>query len=440
MAGGVVTIRGTRYEEIMRTSRFAGELSRSMATASQYARRTIAVDTERERSIRDVAAGVAGPALLGYLIWLAREVPQVGGNRVYFLSRDGQILHRLAVQFASTLGWKAKLKYVYSSRRTWNLAASTADDLAHEAWLFGSFMRSNATDLCARLGLDPEEHRDVLAENGVSLEPEARNDDPEQRAAMERFLADERIKSAVADRIANQRSLIIDYAKQEGLTEPGAALVDAGWTGRMVNSFAKVLEDAGYRMPPAFFWGYQPKADVEHRTDVTAYMYDTSREQSPRWMPADIPFLIESLLMADHGIVSGYRRLESGGIEPVVDSTENRAAKSWGLDLYWETLSKFCVGLSEGSGWGQDIRPVLYELLSSFWSDPSRQEARSWGSYLYDSDPTGTAARVLARQFSSSEAESSLQAGRLERGDRAWLAGSLALTALPLRRKLDKLV
>jgi hypothetical protein len=47
-------------------------------------------------------------------------------------------------------------------------------------------------------------------------------------------------------------------------------------------------------------------------------------------------------------------------------------------------------------------------------------EARAWGTYPYDSDPAGTAVRPLARPFTSQD--------RLTRGDRAWLAGSLALS------------
>lgn len=410
-----------------------------MAVASEYARRAVSVETERQQSIRDVAAGVAGPVLLGYILWLAHEVPRVKGTRVYFLSRDGQTLHHLATQFASTLDWDANFRYVFSSRRTWNLAASEVENLASEAWLFGSFMRSNAADLCARLGLDFKDHQATLEEHSVSLDPEVRNDDPHQRVAMERFLADERTKDAVVVRVEQQRRLTVDYAEQEGLVDPGAVLVDAGWTGRMVNALGRILNGEGYQMPPVFFWGHQPKDDIVSRTDVTAYMYDTSREPSPRWMLADIPFLIETLLMADHGIVSGYRRLDSGEVAPTFDSMENSAAKAWGLKLYRETLSEFCTGLRSGKGWDQDIRPVLYELLNGFWLTPSRQEARAWGSYIYDSDPTGTAARALARPFSPSEAASSLRAGQLQRGDRAWLAGSLALTHRGLRHHLLKL-
>ena len=51
---------------------------------------------------------------------------------------------------------------------------------------------------------------------------------------------------------------------------------------------------------------------------------------------------------------------------------------------------------------------------------PSLAEARAWGAYPYDSDPAGTAIRPLARPFGAE--------GRVTRGDRAWLAGSLALS------------
>jgi hypothetical protein len=58
--------------------------------------------------------------------------------------------------------------------------------------------------------------------------------------------------------------------------------------------------------------------------------------------------------------------------------------------------------------------------MDAFWCHPTRAEARAWGIYPYDSDPAGTAARPLARPFTTQD--------RPTRGDRAWLAGSLALS------------
>jgi hypothetical protein len=422
----------------MRAASAGRDLAHSMARASHRARRAIDVGSEHERCIRDVAAGVAAPALAGYVVWFVNRIERLKGERAYFLSRDGQVLRELAERMAGALACSADLRYLYSSRRTWNLAAASADDLPEQAWLFGSFMRSNAADLCARLGLPLEDYRDLLEESGVSLDPTVRSGDSAQRAAMDRFLRQEVVRAAMGRRIEEMRSLTIDYLAQEGLDSGGAVLVDAGWTGRMVNSLARVLADAEMPVPPVLFWAHQPKGGIaEPGVDIAAYLYDTSREARPRWRVADIPFLIESFLMADHGIVSGYSREEGGRVVPVLDSADNPSAEAWGLGLYRQALTAFCDGLVEEDHWHGDVRPLVRSLLDAFWMAPTRLEARVWGSYVYDSDPTGSAARALARGFSPEEVRSSVAGERLERGDRAWLAGSLALTPAPLRSKLS---
>jgi hypothetical protein len=62
---------------------------------------------------------------------------------------------------------------------------------------------------------------------------------------------------------------------------------------------------------------------------------------------------------------------------------------------------------------------MIHQLMITFWRRPTTQEATAWGKYPYDSDPTGTAARPLARP---------LNPDKPIRGDRAWLNGTLALS------------
>ncbi len=64
--------------------------------------------------------------------------------------------------------------------------------------------------------------------------------------------------------------------------------------------------------------------------------------------------------------------------------------------------------------------------MDAFWNHPTLPEARAWGGYPYDSDPAGTAIRPLARALT-------IEHGQCRRGDRAWVAGSLALSTMPAR-------
>jgi len=121
------------------------------------------------------------------------------------------------------------------------------------------------------------------------------------------------------------------------------------------------------------------------------------------------------------GIVSGYRADAAGQIKPVLLSPGNDDAEAWGLRLYRSTLHAFCSALEADGGLpGDDVRPLVHQVMDAFRCHPSRAEALAWGAYPYDSDPAGTAVRPLARPFAAET--------RPTRGDRAWLAGSLALS------------
>jgi hypothetical protein len=418
----------TRYERILSGCRSGGGLGRRLGEASQAARSAIPVATERAAAIRDVAAGVAAPALAGCVLWMLAEARERGLGRLRFLSRDGQVLYELARRLAPDLGVDLDLEYVYSSRLTWSLAATDPARLADAAWLFNSFVKSNAADVCVRLGLPAQEFGPELVAAGASLDPDVRADDPAQAAALRRFLASPRLMAAAAARISRTRQLVLDYAAQHQLADQGTALADAGWTGRMAGSLVQVCEQAGMTRPHILFWGHEPRpagwTDPEH---VAAYMYNTATGQGLRWRVPDAPFAVETFCMGDHGIVTGYARSPGGQVDPVLAAPVNAPARSWGLPLYRRTLYAFCTALT-GAGPlpDGDIRPTVWAAMDAFWCHPTLAEARAWGTYPYDSDPAGTATRPLARPLT-------IEHGQCDRGDRAWTAGALALSTEPAR-------
>jgi hypothetical protein len=407
----------SRYERIaLSHSEKPGDLAAQFAAVGRTARLTIETRSEHQAVIRDVAAGVAAPTRIGCVLWMLREAQTRKLRRLRFLSRDGQILFELGRRLAPKLHMDIDLEYVYSSRITWSLAATDPSRLSSEQWLFNSFMKSNAADVCARLGLRVENYLPEIAAADVSLK---------------RFVDSPTVAEAASERVAAMRSLVAEYAAQHDLADPDTGLVDAGWTGRMIGSLVSVCEARGMSRPNVLLWGHEPRAtgwtDPER---VAAYMYDTSRGEGLDLRVPDAPFIVESFCMGDHGILSGYRKTPAGRIEPILSAETNSAADAWGLKVYRSVLYAFCDALD--GGLEGDVRPLVHEVMDAFWCHPSREEAEAWGNYPYDSDPSGAAARGLARAF---ELDPDGDAG-WSRGDRAWLAGSLALTLPTIRTEL----
>ncbi|MGP3988914.1 hypothetical protein [Streptomyces sp. 3N207] len=439
-------MKQTRYE---RTLHLHGGLAAAMSEASRAARDAVAVRGPEEEAIRDVAAGVAAPLLSGYVLWVLEQARTRELGKLCFLSRDAQVLHEIAGTLLPALPARdglPELRYVYSSRRTWSLAASDASQLADADWLFNSFIRSNAADVCARLGLDPDDAAGVLDRVGASREPDARADCPKQNAALRRFVAQPEIAQAAAPRIERMRRLVREYADQEGMASATTGLVDAGWTGRMVGALHTVLADAELPLPHVYFWGHEHRAtggvDLAH---LSPYMYSTAGEPGTRWRVPDVPYIVETFCMSDHSIVSGYRRADSGKVVAELEET-NAAVSRWGFVVCRDTVRAFAAALAgllssasaETLTSAEEVRPVLAQVLREFWLFPEYEEAAAWGAYPFDSDPVGRSALPLARPFSPEELA---QAGRgqVPRGDRAWLQGSLALSGEPGRRAAAEL-
>jgi hypothetical protein len=417
----------TRYEAIMlASSERAGDLAARFAGASRAARAAVPAESRREAAIRDVAAGVAALALVAFVLWLMEEAERRGLRRLRFLSRDGQVLYELARRLATVTGTGLDLEYVYSSRLTWSLAATDVSRLAETPWLLNSFIKSNAGDVCARLGLPFEKFRPVMADCGVSLDPGERADQPAQADALRRFVATPQVIRATGERIATMRGFVLDYAAQHQLADSGTGLVDIGWTGRMAGSFIELCESAGMGRPAVLFWGHEPRATGWTDPDtVAAYMYNTATGQGLHWRVPNVPFIMETFCMADHGIVSGYRRDPDGTVHSELQSTRNDPAEDWGLGLYRSAVYAFAAALDLGAGLPPgDVRSLVHQALETFWCNPTLDEALAWGGYPYDSDPAGTAIRPLARPFTATDHV---------RGDRAWLAGSLALSSARAR-------
>jgi hypothetical protein len=413
----------TRYETLMLArSVHAGDLPAAFAEASRQARAAIATTAGRETAIRDVATGVAAPALTGFVLWMLTEAQNRDLRRLRFLSRDGQLFYELARRIAPALGISIDLEYVYSSRLTWSLAATSPESLSAAPWLFNSFMKPNAEDICARLGLPFDACKLALADAGVSLDPDTRADQPGQSAALHRFAASREVTDAAAERIGTMRGLVTDYARQHELAGTGTGLVDAGWTGRMIGSLVSVCGAAGLSRPHALLWGHEPR-QATGWTDpgrIAAYMYNTATGDGLDRRVPDAPFVIETFCMGDHGIVTGYNRDSASGlVEPVLLSVTNTASEAWGLGLYRSAVYAFCSALTDHEfPHDGDVRQLVHDVMNAFWCHPTLAEARAWSAYPYDSDPAGTAIRPLGRAFTTTG----------DRGDRAWLAGSLTMS------------
>jgi predicted HAD superfamily hydrolase len=92
-----------------------------VAGASRLARLRIEARNQSERSLRDITASVVAPQLVDFVNWTLSEAIRRGLKRIYYLSRDGQVLKLLAEKIKSARGLDIDLRYLYTGRQAWVL-------------------------------------------------------------------------------------------------------------------------------------------------------------------------------------------------------------------------------------------------------------------------------------------------------------------------------
>lgn len=93
---------------------------------SKYVRRQ-----ERDSVASEVGTSLAGPILYPYVKWVLEESMKNGTYRLYFISRDGWILWKIANAIIAVEKYPIKTSYIYGSRKAWRFPAydGTRDDL-----------------------------------------------------------------------------------------------------------------------------------------------------------------------------------------------------------------------------------------------------------------------------------------------------------------------
>lgn len=435
-----------RFEiRLDRYSRDTEGLAAALAGASRMARLSINAIDAREAAIRDVVAGVTAPVLTGYVLWILQRAAQLGIRRLYFLSRDGQVLLAMAERLKKALNLCIDLRYLYGSRQSWNLPAVLTASDAELAWIWDSPDLLSARSLLARVGLAPEQARDELAAAGLAPSDWSRPLRPDELAALRKNLLTSSVRDAILEQAKEKRALFLAYLKQEGVfDEPAWGLVDLGWYGSMQNSISAVLNAVGASLPVGFyialFQGAIPRQFGQNRE---AYFFDEHAGTGSANHVPDIIAMMEMFTVSDQGTVIEYQ-VQDAQVLPVLKEPHNQKVLDWGLPLLRETLFSFLDHLVLDESLVNpfaDTRDAARDVLQAFWTLPAVSEARAWASFPWE-DGLGaeTYTRPLAEPFTWKDVWRAVQTARVAPHHRAgWMAGSLALTPAPVCVALQSL-
>ncbi|HEY9739746.1 MAG TPA: HAD family hydrolase [Coleofasciculaceae cyanobacterium] len=435
-----------RYEEILETYTWATQgLSSVMAGASRLARLTVPASSPREKVLRDISASVAAPVLVSFVLWALGRAQQLGLKRLYFVSRDGQMLLEIARRLIKKLNFSCELCYLYGSRQAWLLPSVTRVDEEHLKGIFTGQLTLDVEFVSvrialARLCIEPEEASDCLISIGLTNKDWLRNLNVDERIALTQLvLEDQRMRELILQKADQQRQLMVKYLKQEGLLDPTPfGLVDLGTGATLHYALSEVLTVAGGKPPVSFYQGLRKGIPEGQFREPEPYLFD-KRLGLGFFEAPGMNEITEMACSADHGTVISYREVGER-VEPVLKEDSNPVVMDWGYPIVRETICCFAENILLDASLinlSTDVRAACVELCNAFWSNPSVTEAKAWGDFpMEDGWGNESFYHCFAESYRWSDLITTLWDGRLRGRRHWWESGALALSPPRLRAAL----
>jgi hypothetical protein len=395
-------------------------------------------EAKNVRVIFDTTIDVAGPLIIAYSAWCLRQAVERKISRLYFLSRDGEILYRIAQRLNQLLKHPVELHYLFVSRQSL-LLPSLDEPLEEElAWILAPTAVLTVRIALRRVELSPETVVDELSRGGFPAGTWDDNLPEERRKALGRCLMTSGLRDRLIQQGEKKRKDAVAYLEQNKLTSDSSfAVVDIGWRGTLQKCISRLLETAGQIAPvTGFYFGLLGVRRHKPEDELVPFFFDAS-ETSMVDPHTYLVGVLELFVAARHGGVSGYRMVD-GKAEPVFRTLQNENGLAWGLATQQRAMLELTEALFEQPWLDLAVDAIHKDTirnLERFTRCPSHEEAQVYGAHLDAEDQNESVFAPLARPFSFWELRRHRDKGFLHHHNE-WSAGAVALTSAIYRRWL----
>ncbi|OKH40345.1 hypothetical protein NIES2101_35055 [Calothrix sp. HK-06] len=434
-----------RYEQLLVDEQSLPLRFRSLLAGMSRLTRLQSEQTDfHKQVIWDTTSSVIAPILFGFVYSCLQSAQKKEIKRLYFVARDGQILHKIAQVICQNWNYDIDCRYLYGSRQAWNAPALQEIGETELTWIFNNTTFLSVDAVCERVNIQPQKIQDVLNRYGFDKAKWNLNLDNEERSRLKRAFAEKEVVHIILATATTYREKAIGYFRQEELDNGlPFAIVDVGWTGSSLRSFSKVLQSAGFYPQSGtygFFFALDKRVKASAKDQLLAYFYDAEVPVGNRADTCQYRCLLELFVSADHG---GTKEYECDGDRyfPVLRYQKNEVAINWGLyvlhDAAVEFANQFTLNLTP-----QECSIDLFLkgtdiLMEEFVNNPSIQEAKTFGSFLMAEDQGEKTFYELAPVYTLIDCIKAIIRGRHPHRN-VWLPASLVRTNPILRIFLNQ--
>jgi CDP-glycerol glycerophosphotransferase (TagB/SpsB family)/FMN phosphatase YigB (HAD superfamily) len=250
--------------------------------------------------------------LVPYVIWLVEDASRRGYETLYFLSRDGHHLKRIADAAIAELGLPLKTKYIYGSRAAWRFAAQV-EELDEELFgPFGSFAGARSVSDFARImRLDVPDFA-ALEPLAAHTPPEAHLPAAKRAALVDALRASASARAHILSLGREDRRAASGYLSQEIDFSERFAVAEYWGRGYTQDCFQRIVRSTGLTDKAVPF--YYARSIYATSDDAVRHNYTAGQFSM---------LLVEAVFAnLDHGSVESYVR-RGQTWEPVTSPREN---------------------------------------------------------------------------------------------------------------------
>jgi FMN phosphatase YigB (HAD superfamily) len=417
-----------------------------LAGVMRAARVRTARNSDAEAAYSTVTAGAAAPLFGAFAAWALRTARAEGLERLYFVSRDGQILLRAAQELRGD--GDPELRYLYGSRQAWLPAGVESLDPHELKWLLepAHALRTPRT-LLARLGVAPEAAGSPLRAAGLRFDERLDAD------GLQRFwTALESARDPVRAEVAAARANVQGYLRQEGLYAPGRwAIVDLGWRLTAQRALRRVLAATGdeHRLLGLYLGVGANRVPLQESGPFRAFITQDDEwtddvRAAEAWIFANTPTIEQVFAMADHGSCTGYRRV-GGRFEPELRAYTDDPARAAYREQLHSAVACFAREAVDTGLLDEHLASVRASALLTgrlAIARPTRAEAAALGRLHVSDDQNETRVRELAAPLTTAAlirilaSRAGLPVTRDFATDHVWRPGAEALASPGVRSAL----
>lgn len=335
-----------------------------------------------------------GPLLYGFTKWLIKELEAEKIKKVFFLSRDGQIMKKA---FDQTYKGTIQSEYLYVSRKALLVPSlkiyNSVDDFKNAYHFPFSFTTQK---LCKMIGCENKEIIEQIVEETDTKDHVFYRDAIYSDTKFD--LVYQKTCETLSQTIEEQYALFRRYL-QEKEFDGRVAIVDIGWHGNMQKNLEALTTSYGIdRELFGYYVAMTPSEDLAERKNMKGYIFDSFHNQDLDKREQLFNAAFELLFTGDHGTVLGYK--DNTDVEVRKGSFEIEDAESLNLiRKYQDGALEFCKTATE-SGISEEppIEYITSVLFSQFLA-PNLYDAKSWGNVTHEDNGSKKLVTFKGRRY-----------------------------------------